>query len=176
MPVYEEREKATCYLVPLSKRKLIKKTLAGVFQWILIIIALSFLWSMWSNFNLQDFTPIINSVFVLSFVLTAIAITVLLAYNYLYDKRYYYDIRMNEIIIRKGVIMKTELSVTYDKVEEVYIDQDLFDKVLGIYDVHLMTAAEHSQDFAHIDGLDENGAQKIKEMILSNVRNAAIKG
>ncbi|MEM3364566.1 MAG: PH domain-containing protein [Candidatus Micrarchaeia archaeon] len=170
MQVYEDYEKATCYQIPLSKRKLIKKAIEGLSRLMLIIIAISFIASMWGNLNFQDHSRIISSAVIVWVFLTILTTAALLLYNHVYIRNYYYDIRAEGIVIRKGVLMKKELSLAYEKVQEVYIDQDLLDKLLGIYDVHLKTAAEHSEDFAHIDGLSGSSAQKIKGMIIENIR------
>lgn len=175
MAAYEQSKDATVYAIPLSKKKIVKKTIAGVVQSLLIIVVLSVLISMWIYLSSGDYTSLADTIIYIMIALLIVVIIGLIFYNDLYNKNYYYDIRKNEIVIRKGIVIKKELSITYDKVEEVYIDQDLLDKILGIYDVHLMTAAEHSQDFAHIDGLDEENAKKIKEMIVANVRNASSK-
>ncbi|MCX8200061.1 MAG: PH domain-containing protein [Candidatus Micrarchaeota archaeon] len=175
MPVYEDHSQATCYVIPLSRKKLIKKTLEGLVRISLGIIVVSLLATMWSAMGYLGYAQAISSLVMLALMiviaLALVSSAFLVAYNYVYIKNYYYDIRPSEIVIRKGVLMKKELSLAYEKVQEVYIDQDLLDKLLGIYDVHVKTAAEHSEDFAHIDGLDGDGAQKIKGMIIANIRN-----
>lgn len=51
----------------------------------------------------------------------------------------------------------------------VYVDQDLFDVLFGLYDVHISTATVTSGAIAHIDGLEKKDAEEIRKLILSKV-------
>ncbi len=66
--------------------------------------------------------------------------------------------------------MPKELSVSFTKIQDVYIDQDLFDRIFGIFDVHLSTATFESGMHAHIDGLDEKNATQMKGMLIDKVK------
>ena len=46
------------------------------------------------------------------------------------------------------------------------MDQDLFDVLFGLYDVHISTPTEQSGLFAHIDGVDKEGSQELRQFIL----------
>jgi membrane protein YdbS with pleckstrin-like domain len=44
--------------------------------------------------------------------------------------------------------------------------------MLGLYDVHLATAAFTSSPLAHIDGLNEENAEKIRDLLLQKIKES----
>ncbi|MGD0976752.1 MAG: PH domain-containing protein [Minisyncoccia bacterium] len=105
--------------------------------------------------------------------LVGVLIFVFLPYSiYLgaYIKRYYYDVGDNFISIQKGVFGPTEIHVQYPKIQDVYVDQDIFDRIFRIYDVHIASATATSGIEAHIDGVNAETAEVLKNMILGRIQ------
>ena len=50
------------------------------------------------------------------------------------------------------------------------MDQDLLDRLFGLWDVHVSTATFMSGWEAHIDGVKHDNAMEIREIILSKIR------
>ena len=67
--------------------------------------------------------------------------------------------------------MVRETILNYDKIQDVYMDQDILDRVFGLHDVHVSTATAMSGYEAHIDGVNQNNALAIKEQILEKIRS-----
>lgn len=88
-----------------------------------------------------------------------------------YIQRYYYDCGDAIITIQKRVFTPTEIHVQYQKIQDVYVDQDLLDRILGIYDVHIASATFSSGIEAHIDGVDKSVADNIKNFLLAKIQN-----
>lgn len=88
-----------------------------------------------------------------------------------YIARYYYDVGDQFITIKKGVFSPTEIHVQYQKIQDVYVDQDIMDRFMGIYDVHIASATVNSGIEAHIDGVDQVVAEKIKNLLLNRIQN-----
>src|SRR6185503_6801296 len=65
-------------------------------------------------------------------------------YQWAYIQRYYYSADADFLTIKKGVIMPAEIHVQYRKIQDVYVDQDLTDRIFGIYDVHVASATATS--------------------------------
>ena len=95
-----------------------------------------------------------------------------MAYELLYFLSYFYDMDEFNVVIRKGVISKKEVNLPFNRITDVYVDQDLLDVGLGLYDVHISTPTQESGEFAHIDGLNRSGAMKLKQMILERVNQS----
>ena len=49
------------------------------------------------------------------------------------------------------------------------IRQDILDRLLGIYDVHISTATVSSGRAAHIDGVEKDCAEKVRKIILDRI-------
>jgi len=87
-----------------------------------------------------------------------------------YIKRYHYDCTENFITIKKHVFTPTEIHVQYQKIQDVYVDQDLLDRMMGLYDVHIASATATSGIEAHIDGVDQQAAEGIKNFLLDKIK------
>ena len=70
-----------------------------------------------------------------------------------YIKRYYYDGGDDLVTIKKGVFAPAEIHIQYKKIQDVYVNQDIIDRILGLYDVHLASATVTSSIEAHMDGI-----------------------
>ncbi len=90
-------------------------------------------------------------------------------YQYLYFKTYFYDIDEQNVIIRKGVISKKEITMPFAKITDVYLDRDIGDVILGLYDIYLSTPTAESGLFAHIDGVNKQGSIELRKLILEQV-------
>ncbi len=115
-----------------------------------------------------DFIPYLDLYVVLFFAL----LFLILLYQWLYIATYYYDLGPDFLRVRKGVIIRQEISVPYSRIQDVYIDQDAIDHVLGLYDVHISTATPTSNLESHIDGVNHNNAEALHEMMLSRIKQA----
>jgi membrane protein YdbS with pleckstrin-like domain len=90
-------------------------------------------------------------------------------YVKVYIKRYYYDGEENFITIKKGVFAPTEIHVQWQKIQDVYVDQDILDRIMGLYDVHIASATASSGMAAHIDGVDQHAAEGLKKFLLGKM-------
>ena len=120
--------------------------------------------------------------FLLSSVLVTLGSLILVAVLYglyisAYIRRYYYDASEQFLTIQKGVFAPTEIHVPYGKIQDVYVDQDVLDRIMGLYDVHIASATATSGIEAHIDGVDTRVAENLKntEARLRSRRLACLK-
>lgn len=87
-----------------------------------------------------------------------------------YIRRYYYDASEQFLTIQKRVFSPTEIHVPYQKIQDVYVDQDILDRMMGLYDVHIASATVTSGIEAHIDGVDADVAEKLKVFLLGKIQ------
>ena len=172
MRLYEEDEDATRYTLPLTPKKVVKKTVKSVmvflFLWSFVIFTgASIAYSLWPNFSVILFWSI-----VLTFLPALALIPVFYRYQQLYFRTYYYNLKSDVMIIRKGVWAPHEIRLPYSKIQNVYVDRDLLDVVFKLYDVHLATADSASNLYAHVDGLDEENALKLRDMLLKRIEKS----
>lgn len=86
-----------------------------------------------------------------------------------YIRRYFYSASDNFATMKKGVFAPTEIHVQYQKIQDVYVDQDIIDRIMGLYDVHIASATVASGIEAHIDGVEEATADGLKEFFLDRI-------
>lgn len=153
---------------PLSTKKVLKKTVTGTLIWSIIlgIIYIIIFLALLSSKDAQGLLSLISIVFV-----TIIALIVLLTYLYQrwYYSVYFYDLTDDFIIIKKDPITPREITIPYARVQDVYVDQDLLDRIFGLYDVHLSSATISSGMEAHIDGVEKPAADGLKTLLLQTV-------
>ncbi len=104
------------------------------------------------------------------FLMTAIAVLTYF-YQRWYFSVYFYDILEDYIVIKKGPIAPREITIPWERIQDVYVDQDVFDRMFGLYDVHLSTATITSGMQAHIDGVEQQAADGLREALLGKIRS-----
>ena len=150
---------------PLDKKKIVKKTISGIFIWALLFLFVVLPLQFFVYINFKIIFIILDFIFLLIFVIEPI-------YQNQYYKKYFYDVRPDFLMITKGVIMVREAILNYDKIQDVYMDQDILDRIFGLWDVHVSTATSMSGAEAHIDGVNHDNAMAIRELILLKIRNS----
>ena len=157
----------------LSPRKIVKKFIArsgAVVIFLLIYLIIGVLAQDW-NYFASARNIIIISIIVLFLILE-------LLYQYLYYKLYYYNFEDEGAEIRKGVVSRAAGHVRYDRLQNIYVDQDILDRMFGLYDVHYETAGEKSGFYSHVDGLIKENADKLvmhlKNQIASGSTNLGL--
>ena len=155
----------TCNAIPLEKRKIIKKNIRRTISSIFLIL---FFYIFFSIFGIGSIE------FGISFSIIIFILVIILAINYIWEifyfKSYFYDIGKDYLMIKKGVISRGEIHVLYNKIQDVYLDQDFLDRLFGLYDVHLETAGFSSGMEAHIDGVNEENSKKLRDILMSKVK------
>ena len=154
---------------PLSPKKVIKKTLVGTIGFFFLYVFLAGLLAIMTlsaNTGSAGFVSIILFVFL-------ILLSTSVALNYLYQQWYFnvyfYDLGGDYIVIRKGPITPREITIPYERIQDVYVDQDIVDRLFGLYDVHLSSATITSGMEAHIDGVEKPAADGLRAALLKTV-------
>lgn len=169
---------ATRKQFPLSTKKVMKKTILstiGIFiafsaLWVIIVVAL---FSAHSELAIIGITAL-KLISIGSIVMCALFIMFVIC-TYLYQNwyfaTYFYDLTPDFIQIKKGPITPREITIPYERIQDVYVDQDLFDRFFGLYDVHLSSATASSGMTAHIDGVEKEAADGLRTVLLDTVKN-----
>ena len=155
---------------PLESRKPLKKTIAGILRYFLVIIFIG-IYVFISLLNKRNFDlQMLSSWFIYAFIGILILFIVLkYIYEVFYMKYYFYDLIGKNLIIKKGVFSRNEITLPINRLQDVYVDQDILDRIFGLYDVHVSSATVISGNLSHIDGLNEENAQAIKNILLSGI-------
>jgi uncharacterized membrane protein YdbT with pleckstrin-like domain len=167
---------------PLSSRKFWKKFLPSVLPIALFsALAGAFLGILLprlfptSLYPLHQGVEALMSAMILSGGILFVLLLMVYAWYYkTYIRLYFYEGEENFLTIKKGVFAPREIHVQYQKVQDVYVDQDILDRIMGLYDVHIASATVASGVEAHIDGVDAVTAEGLKNFILAKVQGASV--
>lgn len=153
---------------PLSVKKVLKKTVASTLVWAILFLIIWGVLAFASSSSTEAGSWFgIATVGILGFLFFIILIVYL--YQRWYYAVYFYDLTPDYIVIKKGPITPREITIPYERVQDVYVDQDLLDRIFGLYDVHLSSATISSGMEAHIDGVEKPAADGLRAMLLQTV-------
>lgn len=122
-----------------------------------------------------SYTPMILGIVLAAILIFVLHFALYSWYVKTYIKRYYYDGEEHFITIKKGVFAPAEIHVQWQKIQDVYVDQDILDRIMGLYDVHIASATATSGIEAHIDGVDKRSADGLKQFLLSKVAGSGMR-
>jgi membrane protein YdbS with pleckstrin-like domain len=154
---------------PLSPKKILKKTMGS-------IITLAVLFVVWvgvllvTSSNDKSVSGAMGLATIGILLLMVIIVLITYFYQKWYFAVYFYDLTDDFIIIKKGPITPSEITIPYERVQDVYVDQDLLDRFFGLYDVHLSSATISSGMEAHIDGVKKQAADGLRGFLLQTVQ------
>ncbi len=166
---------------PLSTIKILKKTIAGsmglilIFLFVFLPIFLSFFFAgpasgLLFSRNSSSVIALVGLTAAVAFLFLALGIFLVYLYQRWYFAVYFYDFTDDYVTIRKGPITPHEITLPYERIQDVYVDQDVFDRILGLYDVHLSTATMTSGMEAHIDGVEKTAADGLRSQLLDTIQ------
>lgn len=163
---------------PLSPRKFWKKFLPVIIPSILlaVIVTLLILVVLAVMGTIPNMASLIGSSIWIVILMSVLILGIYAWYFKTYIRTYYYEGGDNFITIKKGVFAPREIHVQYQKIQDVYVDQDLLDRIMGLYDVHIASATVASGMEAHIDGVEQAAAEELKQFFLERIQNAGHPG
>lgn len=170
----------TCQTIPLDRKKILKKTLeqtwrAGFGAVFLVVFLTIMFFSIFLEEGASSGINIMKIIFFGVSILVVILVVIgIVSYFYqkAYFKSYYYNFEKDVMVIKKGVFTPQETSLPYKKINDVYVDMDLLDRLFGLRDVHVATASDISSWIAHIDGVNPDNAEKLKKLILDKIKKS----
>jgi len=147
---------------PLENIKPLKKSVSATF-WLFVVIGVLTIIVYPLNLYWGGILTL------LLLVLPIIVFIVKIVYEIFYFKSYYYSDNSEILVLRKGVLTITEVTVPYEKIQNIFVNRDMFDRVFGLYDVHLSTVGKISQMELHIDGISKKNSEDLKTLLSRRV-------
>lgn len=152
-------------LFPLSKKRIIKKTIEWTFVWFLIFFAIFFIPSAYSYVLTSDMDNIFLSIISFTFF-----ISVVFFLNYFYQSwsysTYSYNLTGESIVIRKNPLSFKTKTVFYDQVVDVSIYQGVWDKKFNLYNICLIVENGKKKEKIKISGFKKEIAEKFLDFII----------
>jgi len=102
-------------------------------------------------------------------ILGVIAITLvsfLFAYLWYLKFTFFLDKGKEEFIVNKGIFNRDQVTIQLDKIQQVNINQNILQKIIGVYELKIDTAGAHGEEVS-IKAIDETSAYNLKEHLLS---------
>ena len=154
---------------PLSPTKIIKKTIVDAFAWSIFFVSMIGFFGI-TSLTVESSVQAFLLAGVIGLVIAWLGVIVLsYLYQVWYFNTYFYDFAHDYLVIKKGPITPREITIPYERIQDVYVDQDLLDRLLGLYDVHLSSATVSSGMEAHIDGVEKPAADGLRAALLKTV-------
>jgi membrane protein YdbS with pleckstrin-like domain len=161
---------------PLSRRKFWKKVLPKFLGGFLVVLFLTLAGVLAFASSQESFWGSFFQYFLIGLAIWLVPMAIYAIYVKVYIRRYYYDGGPDFLSIKKGVFAPVEIHVQYRKIQDVYVDQDIWDLIFGIYDVHIASATVTSGMEAHIDGVNKESAEGLKQFLLGKISGADTPG
>lgn len=105
-------------------------------------------------------------------VVAIILISFLFAYLWYLKFTFFLDKEKQEFIVNKGIFNRDQVTIQLDKIQQVNINQNILQKIIGVYGLKIDTAGAHGEEVS-IKAIDETSAYNLKDHLLSKreVRN-----
>jgi len=139
---------------------------------IIIVLTFPFI-GIFSSLSTNNISSIVETFFRLIWlypILSFVYIAIVYIYQKVYFSTYYYDVTEDYLVIKKGVFAPSEITIPWERIQDVYVDQDIWDRIFDLFDVHLSTATITSGFSAHIDGVEQQAADGLRMILLEKVR------
>ena len=159
-------------LYPIESTKPLKKTIQMTIKMFFALIFV-LIYAFFASLGKTAGSPISSGIFyvILGAGISIIMLIIILKYIYevFYMKSYFYDVNGKTIVIRKGVFSRNEINLPFNRLQDVYVDQDFLDRIFGLYDVHVSSATSVSESLSHIDGVNKENSEALKKLFLEAI-------
>ncbi|WP_450782895.1 PH domain-containing protein, partial [Streptomyces sp. NPDC001635] len=77
------------------------------------------------------------------------------------------DQEKQEFVVNKGIFNRDQVIIQLDKIQQVNINQNILQKIIGVYGLKIDTAGAHGEEVS-IKAIDETSAYILKEHLLNS--------
>jgi uncharacterized membrane protein YdbT with pleckstrin-like domain len=133
----------------------------GVVVSILFSLLVSLWWNLYSLAKFKTYHFFENYYFLKYFITTFLVIlSIILLIIWLIINNFHYKFGEKHITFRRGILAKFERHIPYARIQNIIIDQNFINKLMGLWDVTLETASKG------VDVLLEAKDKKYKESMI----------
>jgi len=107
-----------------------------------------------------------------SFLYLMLGISALMVFSFIFAYLWYLkftfflDKEKQEFIVNKGIFNRDQVIIQLDKIQQVNINQNILQKIIGVYGLKIDTAGAHGEEVS-IKAIDETSAYILKEHLLN---------
>lgn len=88
------------------------------------------------------------------------------AYLWYLKFTFFLDKEKQEFVVNKGIFNRDQVIIQLDKIQQVNINQNILQKIIGVYGLKIDTAGAHGEEVS-IKAIDETSAYNLKEHLLN---------
>lgn len=79
--------------------------------------------------------------------------------------RFYYYIEGDEVVLEKGIFRRVRLTIPFDRMQSIHLEQNLLHRLLGVVQLEVNTAGSRGNEFS-ITALDRERAESFRSFLL----------
>jgi putative membrane protein len=104
-----------------------------------------------------------------TYLLLGIGVILLISFFFAYlwylKFTFFLDKEKQEFVVNKGIFNRDQVIIQLDKIQQVNINQNILQKIIGVYGLKIDTAGAHGEEVS-IKAIDETSAYNLKEHLL----------
>lgn len=121
------------------------------------------------------FAPILSENFRNNYLVYLVVVLIFLlilqfVFSYLTYLNYQFQVQKNAFIVQKGVLKKSKVEIPFHRIQNINIQQNILQQILGVVGFQIETAGESASEIK-IKALDIQTAKQLKEALLEEVKD-----
>lgn len=108
--------------------------------------------------------------YIISFLILLIFSVFFIWYSREFFRTFIYEPREIFFFSRKGVITPSYTLILYENIQDVHLEQTIFDRIFGLWKVKIYTATHSHRGADNIFGLSYESANKLKMAIFAKMK------
>jgi len=104
-----------------------------------------------------------------------IVFSFIFAYLWYRKFTFFLDQEKQEFVVNKGIFNRDQVIIQLDKIQQVNINQNILQKIIGVYGLKIDTAGAHGEEVS-LKAIDETSAYILKEHLLNRDTITEIEG
>jgi len=116
-----------------------------------------------------------------SFTFLMLGISAIIVFSFIFAYLWYLkftfflDKEKQEFVVNKGIFNRDQVIIQLDKIQQVNINQNILQKIIGVYGLKIDTAGAHGEEVS-IKAIDETSAYILKEHLLNRETTTETEG
>ncbi len=85
-------------------------------------------------------------------------------------RKFAFELRADHFFSRKGVFKASYTMIRYERIQDIHINQSIFEMLLGLWDVSIYTATATGRGSENIPGLSKDNAEALKTALFQKIK------
>ncbi len=85
-------------------------------------------------------------------------------------KKFAFELRPDHFFSRKGVFKASYTMIRYERIQDIHINQSIFEMLFGLWNVSVFTATATGRGSENIPGLSKENAESLKTALFQKIK------